>query len=843
MKKQLISLLALSLTMPILISCGEKPSTSSSSSPTSNSSSSSTVPVIEAYDFSSLADGTFIRNYNSRLGSINIAQNLVTINGTEYKPVYKSGEDFETQISLYANEVVQYTLSFSTFDNENWMGAETIQTKLTDLEGNETLIFPSLKEAQGSYDAFSFDSDYKYRSGTMFFNFQDEFNESVQGYYMGYGSSNFQTYSAYYSKTYLMRYNNEYVLSIDMLDYEDNYLYDSYIVKKDVYDNRIYLSDYWDSNFYASVQFLTYSAFDGTEIVSFSMDKEGITIGEGEKQSYTFIFDDEGQKIQLADGTKLQGTAFGLTHTSKDGIVKEYVYDVYDSTFEGTYSAGNLSYDFNLDWNTYNYALKINGNTVSYSYEIKDHRKSIVATLDQNKYYFVPDRSNKTLKSYTNNEITYLINTSYYDSTFITSFINHVGDEEKKITFSDGNVTYGTLTGTYSYSYNPYEENPYLTLIINGENYTFKIFDESTKAFVLESDSESLYFFNKEKIESLYDDYTEKVSKSLSFNKEKINFNSSDNSYTIKPRYVASSFAYTIGIYFSNDSKHYVAVPSSQTINLYQIVNEQEYFINSYIPTSDALSFVGKYSFQGKYGVESMELKSDGTFYADTANSSNELVPVQYTYSWSKADDVLSLTFAASATSSVSLTYYGTYITVFTNRYVRDYVYNYEGVYTNSEHVIYLNNGSLYVDGTEQTITSFEENDSNETVLKYGSYQATFSTSNNQKQVVVSDGTTTYTATLNNIDLASFVENYTYTLSSIDYSAKFELNTDAMTGHTKYVLTINNYSYDYVFVLRNGYLTMKFSLIGTYVYLYNNGTSNVIEAESSNPVPPAPPII
>lgn len=855
MKKQLVSILAFSLALPILVSCGGESSSSSGpissslNTTSSSSTSSSSEPVIQAYDFSTLENGTFIRKYNSRLGQINILKDSVILNETTYKPVYKSGEDFSTVISLYLDNVEEYTLSFETFDNENWPEAETVQTKITDLEGNETLIFPSLQEVQGSYDAYNFNDDYKYTAGTMFFNFQDEFNSSVQGYYMGYGSSYFQTYNTYYSKTYLMRYNDEYVLSIDMLDYEDDYLYDTYIVRKDSYDNLIYLVDPYESNFYASMQFLTYSLFDGTNSVSFTATKDSITIGESAPQSYSFIFDEDGQKIQLADKSILQGTAFGLTYETTDGLIKEYVYDTSESIFEGKYSGENITYNLesNFDSDTYEftYELKINGTTTTYTFEIKDHRKSISSTLNNNKYFFVPDRSERTLKAYENNEITYLINNDYYDSTFLNSFINHVNGVEKEITFGlDNNVTYGgTSSGKFNYVYDPLKENPYITFTLNDTVYTFEILDTNTKAFTLKSGSETLYFFNKETITALYNDYTEKVSKSLSLSKDAINFNSSDNTYTIKPRYVKSNFAYTIGIYFSNENKDYILVPSSQTLYLYQTVNEQEHFINSYITTEDASNFVGKYNFQGTYGVESMELKSDGSFYADTADKSGKLTPVEYSYSWSKQNDSLSLTFNASATSAVPVTYHGTYVSVFTNKYIKDYIYNYQGVYANDDHIIYLNDGSIYVDGTEQNITSSEKNENNETIINYGSYQATFSSVNSTKQVVISDGTTSYTANEQNIDLASFVGEYTYTLSSTDYTANFKLNTDPISGHKKYVLDIDGINYDYVYVLRNGYLTMKFSLIGTYIYLYNNGTSNIIEAESSIPLPPAPPAI
>ena len=152
----------------------------------------------------------------------------------------------------------------------------------------------------------------------------------------------------------------------------------------------------------------------------------------------------------------------------------------------------------------------------------------------------------------------------------------------------------------------------------------------------------------------------------------------------------------------------------------------------------------------------------------------------------------------------------------FNNRYAVDYIYNYNGVYANGDNstVIYLTADQLYVNGSLTSYSSYESKDG-VTTITTSSSTFKFKEVDGIKKVEYND------ETLNSVDfdVTKFVKDYT-TTSGTTYS--FKAVVDSITKITSYVLSDGTTNYKYVITSYNNKIALKFSILSTTIYLYED---------------------
>lgn len=834
---------ALFLLLPLLSSCEDLFETSSvpvcsvdddSSTTSSDTTPDSSSEPLTAFDLSTIENGGFIGNYHSKLGAVTFEKDKVVIDEAQYTPVLVSGSGLESIINLVATDGTTKSLTFS-----NVTGSDSVVRvrPVITVDETATALLPSLKSIVGGYDFVEMDAYYKNDYYSVGYDISDIYNQAEDCIYMGYYYYSTHSTSTYNAVSYFTYINDALTLGFDMMDYNDDTPYDSFYAST---NSAGYLTlpsisypDY--SSMYPSLRFAVGSLFDGTSSNYCYVEEGTYYLGSDASYTFSYVADSNGQKIKLSDDSYLQSNGFSVVRTDKEGKTTEYVYDDL-SAVEGTYETSGLSFSFDSIWET----LTINGTSAAFSYVIKDHFKAVQTTVNDVVYTIVPEISGQVAKVYAGNEEMYLLNTNYFASSYVNDFIYHNGTATEKLYIdSSYNVTYKSSTVDGALVYDTSTGDTFLSFAINAVTYKFQIFESTSGLYTLTSETYGMqFFFPLATIEDLYGDWTNKVTTSLTFDNDYITVGDDKAIYTVGVRYDEASFTYDLALYFTINNVDYWLDPSNGMFTLYNYDAEaSEYALyNYYIKTSEAQSLIGRYCFVGSYGEEAFELTEDGTFYADTPVD-GKLVKTEYEYFLGKVSDQLCIAFI-TGNYAVYLYKSGAHLTTFGNNYVLDYIFDYNGFYadTTSGRAFYLEEDNVYLDGTSYTLSSYkEEND--QTILTFGDYTATLSTKDGVKSVVITDkdGETYLSVNETEVDLDSYVGSYTVSGSTYSFSKV----TDSISGAVNYYLVDSyNNQYSYTLYVRNGYITFKFSAGGSTYYLYNNGTENVLEAESSIPLPP-----
>lgn len=836
------------LVLSLLGSCKNNDDSSTSNTTTTNTDTTTTTTTIVDTKgiFEELLQGQFIGNYHSSLGEISINDNSIIIDDKTYVKNGSIGSNYDTIVYLANKDNHDDILTFK-IRKETINQVERINPYLVGLGDVEIKLMPSLLEIQGCYDANSFESDYKYDEYSAFFNISDDYDISQDLFIVGYGFKVFMSSGfndVYYSKSYFVENNSKLELALSIYDYYDDYEYHSLTPSKNEDTGIIELKEI-DGNiaFYSSLLVISGEMFNNEGEVSSAISSSNITIGET-TYTYELGFDNNGQYISLNDGSIIRFNAYGFIIT-KDNVSTQYVYNTnISSVFEGNFYNETLSYTFTASY--YSTILKLNDIEVSFEYIIKDNKKSIKTTQtnDLSSYIIVPEIEGYVLKSYVNNTYSYLVSDSYEDD-FVDTFIHKELDntmQKLQIDSSFRVLINNEEVATAYLLYLKEEKTVVLTYSINNVTYQLKSFDSSIDCYELSSLNETKYYF----VFSYYltianKELTSNLTNSLQITDTNIIIDNNSLDYAITYYHDSDNFSNQLCFNYTYNLEKYTLILSSGTLYMYKTL-DMETLIASYIKKEDALSLVGTYCFVGKYGVEKFYYETDGKFYADTINSSNDgLEKIQYSYNLFISSNEPAISFYYPAGNYSIYLYKDNYHLIsFGNNYVLEEIFNLNGVYTDdtNSNLIYIFEDIIYWNSTKYTIYNILTTD-NSTTLYFGNYYIKFedtSISIAQK----SDNTIVVSSlTKQDINLSSYVQKYTYTLDTTTYNFEFKQYTNNISEATKYVLEYNSINYDYIITLKDSKIALYFSIFGLNVYIYNDGTSNIIEVSSSIPNPPS----
>lgn len=375
---------------------------------------------------------------------------------------------------------------------------------------------------------------------------------------------------------------------------------------------------------------------------------------------------------------------------------------------------------------------------------------------------------------------------------------------------------------------------------MDSNTYQFKLFDTGIKAFELIKEDESKIFIPTSSFESLLGEYTTKYQIDLTIAADKLTYKGNEVDYEMKPYFIKDSFAYVIGLYFTIGKEEHLIEVGSNNAMVGGVFKNNVFTPNeTFVPYNMFLDLVGTYEFNGAYGTEKIRITSDGKMYADSLNDTNNgLVEKEYDYSLSittyNGNKAVRVAMKYSNLTEVYFIKDGASLVSFNNRYAVDYIYNYNGVYANGDNstVIYLTADQLYVNGSLTSYSSYESKDG-VTTITTSSSTFKFKEVDGVKKIEYND------ETLNSVDfdVTKFARDYT-TTSGTTYS--FKAVVDPITKITSYVLSDGTTNYNYLITSYNNKIALKFSILSTTIYLYEDSGEYKIASESSIPLPPPP---
>ena len=350
------------------------------------------------------------------------------------------------------------------------------------------------------------------------------------------------------------------------------------------------------------------------------------------------------------------------------------------------------------------------------------------------------------------------------------------------------------------------------------------------------------YLYNLKTFEdNVFGDYADKVTKTLTIDRTTFTLGSESSSYELVPHYNAFSFSYFLTVETDIVSDDTLIIIQNKYITF--ATNDGEYLITrSFIDSDAAASLVGKYAYEGKYGVERFELTSDGKFFADTLVG-DELVKMEYQYFLTMStfnNQVVPCIIFLTDTMSVYLYFVDNALVAMDTRYVREDIFQSSGIYVSEDtsDVVYINNGYVYFNDTK---LSYEVTASTEgsITLTAGDKVITVTNDGTTKSMTVESGGVTSSYTLTAFDYDAVIGEYTVGSTTYTLSVKENPLTGVFAGYTcsDGFLTVS----DYTFVIHNGNLAMHFKLGGTDVYFFVSGGVPTCETAGGLLPPPPPP--
>lgn len=764
----------------------------------------------------------------------------------------------EVNLSLTPKEIVpyltnNYAVIYEDADSNTYRGyisnGEGLYI-LQRLEGTEYITIddfqPSIYMYNGSYTAFG-DSDIYNNTLIITDTYSSTYDAFlVDSVFFSWGLTRNPMY--YYAKSYFVKRNNQNVVAIDLYDYEDDYLYYSLVLR--VEDNVAILDDYSYEQYeaYYSDVMLLYGEYFVDEDTTISFDYEASYDEATYTSSINNVVGFEGKTYNLAlgydtsvyylltEGSEeiiIRPTYNGISLT-REGETIAYPYNDY-SRLIGDFENENISYSFD------GISLKINGQEADYQIVNDDGTIALKTTIDNEDYYFYEFKQNEALIcKYDDNE-TYVVNYTLYQSYFVNTFVSKTLDGVKEFTIdSSFNVTMDNKTAEGYLVYDPLEEYPSVNFTIDDIEYTFSLLELSINAYTLSDNVDTSYYFTRSVFDEIINTYTS-GKESLNITSSSIDYKGVSLSYEIRPYYYSYLFSYRIGIYFTyQDVDHYFEYSNEGQLIDYNV--ETGVSENSYIPTSDFESLLGRYVFLGVYGLEGFEMKEDGTFYVDVVNSNStglETIEPNYYLQKTQTNEGIQLTIAFEYDGYIIYIYKDGYsYLTFGLNYLDERLYDINGAYINSSSlsVIHLNGQDLYIDGEETTFKTITSENNLTTLTLEDDSTLVFDNVNH---------TVTYnevTYTLHDIDMSKYLGDYDYNGTTYTLETVSALNGSVIG----YSLSSSDYDVmtDYNFVYYNGSLALHFSSLSGDFYLIEGEDGTIsLTFVSSIPIPPLPPIL
>jgi hypothetical protein len=762
--------------------------------------------------------------------------------------VVSQGEQTKTY-SYYDYEEDNNALSIEAFDEESHYRLSltkeagdhyVLALAKKDGENDETLstFLPSVEPYAGYYTADG--SGDPYNTGLSF---DGSFDPSREGFRVSYGNGRSGHYDEHYIlRSYYVLENKKYAFHVSLLD-SDNY---DYLSNHTFTKTKTGIT--FGGEYVTEAGFLRGSYFSKKSgEVTLTMDKTATSFSTDGKNSFALSAhtDERGSYYSYTEDGKevvLRPTPFGFVKET-GGESEEFVYDEKNQLL-GDYSYKDETFSYQQtekEDGTTEETLLLNGKKVDYTLDIYSHRLAFKVLDGNDTYLFVSNFYQRNLLCAKNGVERYYINAPLYQEVFERSY--YAKDEAGVTAFSVSGSYQVTWNGKTVQGYLSYDgKQAYVSLnfAVDGVDYVLDVDYLGNLIFALRSAGKTTYCFDQETIASFYGDYTADGSIGLKLSAEKLVRDGESLDYVLEPYYHAETFSYLISArpvgketaYILNGAKDILAVESSTT--------------KDFIPYAQYEKMIGVYDFQSKYGIEKLYVES-GHFYADTPKN-GALEKVEYPFTLSMTIDSETgkpspvILFSPSSTSQVVCYFRGASLLVFGNKYVREEVYQANGVYVDKDAstLYYLHDDVLEVNGSKQTVQDYEVKADGSIAIKTAG--STYSFTKKDASYEAGDGTKTLSRL--SFDEESFLKTYTATVDSKEYSLEFKKNVDSMTGHVTYSGVVDGTSYSYTWVLQDGKPAMKFTIDFSTTYYLSLGSDGALTlsvvAASLPPLPPAP---
>lgn len=786
------------------------------------------------------------------------------------------------------------TLSYIDYDEaeeilylENFNGGDAYRLYLSNSEKMEVILdiqngenfeiidtfMPDITQFVGTYTAYGDSSPYNIPIVIT-----DEYVSDLDTFTVNQPLYSYGSYDNdyYYASTYFAYIDGELKTMIDILDYEDDYLYYSCYLTINNGIASLYDVLYDSEAYYADLSFVYGTYFvDDNKTLSFeyspvydentweySINSELMI--DGESFNIELIYDN-GSYLKIYNDSRealLQSTAYGLKWIENNKI-NYYPYNTLEHLV-GTYkNEVGFVYSFQLDnANLIDGTLLINNQQNEFEVVIFEDKLGISTHVDgyNENVVFIEFKTNISVEMYANESFSYLINYDAFLEAFQRTYFQIVYTSNGSIVHFynvDSNLTLSSNNQTFEgyFKYNPREDYPKLVY----SDWSISVIDYENKIFAMTNniDGKIKYLFDISFFDNLDNkDYTNGKEKiSFIYDNEKINldYKNENLSFVLIPIYDAYSFSYLIAVDFELAGEYLELIYSEGWQWTEYILENEQYIANdSYIPLDTFNKLVGVYKYEGQYGVEGFELTSDGHFYADTLNEKGDgLIYHQemeyqlqmYPLGNGEVSPVISFYYDGMWINC----YFEDYsLLVVETRYVREELFNYSGIYVDSTNtsIIAIYQNKIMINGVEALINNIKIVDDTlniEVTINGEISTIILSTVDGVKKITYND----IELILNDVNYSSFVGTYTdesgntytfdnhYGLGGIING--FELTYTSVSSGLPTVYT------DFTVILMNGHITLKFSGISETYYLEMTDTGVIASLESSIPLPPPPP--
>lgn len=796
------------------------------------------IEVVEAFSM----NGT----YHSSLGTLEVNGEVVKLGDTYFSAsnCLFNDEGYVTYELEHNDELFylslvgedKFTLELSSF-NETKQDFEVVGS-----------FMPTIKEFSGYYTYDGSGDPYN-----TVLSIGDEYDAYKDVYFVGtyFYSSYYGSLDVYYVKSFKTVVDGQFVTAIELFDYADDYSYGVYVIKEEENTYCLYNFEYDYADWYLDVTYLnaTFVGNNGDTTLMY-VDAANDTIYDyniDASYTYTVGYDNiDGQIITInneGNEYRIHPNPFGFSVNGPANFYYEYAIKDLANIEDDVYENNNIKFTFTFSYDTFDYIAKVNDVEVDYSLTIYDSRASYKVTLEGVDHFFTSYKEGIAMIHASEGKEEFLTNKEAFIEAFEFEFTSiYFGERIDAKIDSSFNLLINNNEYPLDLVYNPKVGYPYLQ--DKNQLFTFEIFDSSSAIYSLCFNESYVYFIASDRFESIKGEYTDKIETSLTISDTIVNIKGNASGYNLTAIYLKESFSYILG--FVAASEYYIVEQDMITHVAKETGTEDWITVETFIKTELALTLIGKYCFNGSLGVETFELKEDGTFFAD-ALENGQLVNRQYDYHLYVMEynnvltPVIGFIVDNGTNSMVVFLYYeGFSVTVFGSKYVRQELFNVNGVYVNSDKtsVLSIIDNNVYLDGIKGTVSEISSS-GNATFI-------TFDINGSSHSVSIANGVLTFSwgdltgeiYTQTEFDVGALVGTHTANGSTVTVSANINPMTQVQNGYL-FADGFGNVT-EYTFVIYNGQLAVKVVIGMINYYFVISEEVVVLFVEDTLPPPPPP---
>lgn len=843
--KKLFATFALVLSSVILCSCGNDASSIVSTSSNDNtssqtsSSSSSTLPVINLEDSDLYylcgtfygKDGTL--KINSKKANLTNESKQETLTPTSVKNETISS-DLKT-LTLYFDEAYNNGITYRAYVDLEGDGFLHFQAKVDGKYVEYATYQPSIAKYQGVYSTYG-DSDFY----NTYYVITDEFDFARNGFVTDHVNSGSWSYEqSWLGKTRIRGTKENSYITYEEYDSDGDGWGESQLVME---ENRVRFYDpTYDYNNsvtdFGLIQDL--QVFDGTNTISIYADLEEGTLNVGDKQgTLSILKDDNGFYVESEiDAKKVKIRIFHHYITyEEDGKVS--VYPINDtSEMEGTFTDKTNTISYSLDWETDEYSLTFNGESVDFSYVVFNNRKAISFVKDGKTYIVTPDKSETSIKVSVDNVTSYYLNDESFSEIFNNTYYVHNNGVVSEIKIdADLSYTIGNEKGQGTYSFSHGVSYPTLKL----GNRELSIINYSIGLFEYNDGTTSNLVYTKAALEKVYGVYSSNGQDSLEITDEYVKIGDKEYEYDFTT-YVPSENGLKQFALALKGTDYVVASNLYGTIVLIEDDIESKYYVYKDVFEDIA----GTYSAYGTYGIENIKFTKEGVLTLDTTNSDSTGLDrdVQYPYYivTNEQGDYIAQIIFTYKNNKIALNVYEDHVSIGSLNYYKSALTNSWGIYTDEtmSNIVFIRDGSLYVNGTSVTYTSVTEDESKITYKT--STGSLVITKGDTYSAVYTDGETVTNLT-RSLDYTNYNKAFSNTYTINDATLVFSKDSTGL-GYQTVIDEYTTVTFEEMNVsIKDGGICLEIPTSScTYYLTYNLKTSEVSTSYEASSIPTPPP--